>query len=81
MGDAAWQRLKIVENLLTFQRIERVPQPADLRFIISKRKEIEGREKMLARDGQQGRSGGDKILCNVLWALFIVGGRVDGWCS
>ena len=44
-GFPAWKRRKIVENLISFQRKAQVAQPADLRFIITKLKQIDARDK------------------------------------
>ncbi len=49
-GFPAWKRRKIVENLVSFQRKANTPNPAELRFIISKLKQIESQDKRRSSD-------------------------------
>ena len=55
-GFPAWKRRKIVENLISFQRKAQVAQPADLRFIITKLKQIDAKDKL--RSPQEQSAGG-----------------------
>lgn len=51
-GFPAWKRRKIVENLISFQRKAQVAQPADLRFIIAKLKELDAQDKLRSPNDQ-----------------------------